>query len=354
MKVALIGLQSQFDAIDLSKIGTRSVDKIVTELYNGLRNLNKKDFILDKIEFKRIKAIGPAFSIMLQSLFKNFEGYDILHNPDFRPFFPMRKGKAKTISTSHGLEFLFDPIRDFDRSLRGRLRSATVLPLALHSLRISDYMIAVSSLVKENAIEWGYDKDRIFVVNDFIGKEFITKEIKEKKARSKFVIGYLGTFRLRKNVGEAIKAFMLLKGNDYSFELWGKQNFEYKNLVKQAANDKRIVFRGPAPEEKIVDIYDSFDAFVFPSLYEGFGLPILEAQARGLPVIIYKYGKIPKEVRRYCFEAESPEHMAQIIEELKENGYNEKKRREAMDYARSFTWEKTAKKTLEVYIEVSR
>jgi len=162
-------------------------------------------------------------------------------------------------------------------------------------------MIAISSLVKENAIEWGYNKDRIFVVNNFIGKEFITKEIKEKKARSKFVVGYLGTFRLRENVGEAIKAFMLLKGDSYSFEIWGKQNFEYENLVKQAANDKRIVFRGPAPEEKIVDIYDSFDAFVFPSLYEGFGLLILEAQARGLPVIIYKYGKIPKEVRRYCF-----------------------------------------------------
>jgi len=353
MKVALIGLKGQFDAIDLSKIGTRSVDKIVTELYNGLRNLNKKDFVLDKIEFKQIKAIGPAFSIMLQSLFKNFEGYDILHNPDFRPFFPLRKGKVKTISTSHGLEFLFDPIRDFDRSLRGRLRSTTVLPLALYSLRISDYMIAVSSLVKENAIKWGYDKDRIFVVNDFIGKEFITKEMKEKKARNKFIVGYLGTFRLRKNVGEAIKAFMLLKGNSYSFELWGKRSFEYENLVKQTANDNRIVFKGPAPSEKIVEIYDSFDVFVFPSLYEGFGLPILEAQARGLPVIIFKSAQISKEVRKYCFEAESPEHMAQIIEELKENGYNEKKRKEAMGYARSFTVEKMALETYKVYEKVA-
>jgi len=353
MKVAFIGLKGQFDTIDLSKIGTRSVDKIVTELYNGLCNLNKRDFVLDKIEFKRIKAIGPAFSIMLQSLFKNFEGYDILHNPDFRPFFPLRKGKAKILATPHGLEFLFDPTRDFDRSLRGRLRNAIVLPLALHSLRNSDYMIAISSLVKENAIKWGYDKDRIFVVNNFIGKEFITKGIKEKKARSKFVVGYLGTFRLRKNVGEAIKAFMLLKGDNYSFELWGKQSFEYENLVKQVANDKRIVFKGPAPEEKIVEIYDSFDAFVFPSLYEGFGLPILEAQARGLPVIIYKYAKIPKEVRKYCFEAESPEHMAQVIEQLKENGYNEKERKEAMDYARSFTVEKTALETYRVYEKVA-
>ena len=352
MKVALIGLKGQFDAIDLSKIGTRSVDKIVTELYNGLSNLNKKDFVLDKIEFKRIKAIGPAFSIMLQSLFKNFEGYDILHNPDFRPFFPLRKGKAKTISTSHGLEFLFDPIRDFDRSLRGRLRSTTVLPLALYSLRISDYMIAVSSLVKENAIKWGYDKDRIFVVNDFIGKEFITKEMKEKKARNKFIVGYLGTFRMRKNVSEAIKAFMLLKGDNYSFELWGKKSFEYENVIKQAESDNRIVFKGPAPSEKIVEIYDNFDAFVFPSLYEGFGKPILEAQSRGLPVIIFKSAQIPKEVRKYCFEAENHEHMAEIIEQLKVDGYNENKRREATEYARSFTWEKTAKETFEVYKKV--
>ena len=94
MKVALISLKGQFDTIDLSKTGTRSVDKIVSELYNGLRNLRKKELVLDKIEFKRIKAIGPAFSIMLQSLFKNFEGYDILHNLDFRPFFSTEKRKS--------------------------------------------------------------------------------------------------------------------------------------------------------------------------------------------------------------------------------------------------------------------
>ena len=106
---------------------------------------------------------------------------------------------------------------------------------------------------------------------------------------------------------------------------------------------------GFAPEDRLVSIYDSFDVFVFPSHYEGFGIPIIEAQARGLPVIIYKYGKIPKEVRRYCIEAESPEHMAQIIENLKENGYNEKLRKKATEYARGFTWERTAKATIDTY-----
>jgi glycosyltransferase involved in cell wall biosynthesis len=91
---------------------------------------------------------------------------------------------------------------------------------------------------------------------------------------------------------------------------------------------------------------------VFPSYYEGFGIPIIEAQSRGLPVIIYKKGKIPKEVRKYCFEAESPEHMSQIIENLKENGYNETLQKKATEYARSFTWEKTANGTLEAYKRV--
>ena len=87
-------------------------------------------------------------------------------------------------------------------------------------------------------------------------------------------------------------------------------------------------------------------------MYEGLGYPILEAQSRGLPVIIYKYGKIPKEVRKYCFEAESSEHIAQIIENLKENGYNERLRKKATEYARSFTWEKCAKETLKAYKKV--
>jgi len=71
-------------------------------------------------------------------------------------------------------------------------------------------------------------------------------------------------------------------------------------------------------------------------------------------VIIYKHGKIPNEVRKYCFEAESPEHMAQIIEDLKENGYNEKQRKKATEYARSFTWNRCARETLSTYKSLSK
>ena len=150
-----------------------------------------------------------------------------------------------------------------------------------------------------------------------------------------------------------LKGFMQIKQVNYEMRVYGKLGYNRDKIIEIAKGDKRIKFLGFAPEDKLVSIYDSFDAFVFPSYYEGFGIPIIEAQSRGLPVIIYKYGKIPKEVRKYCFEAESPEHMAQIIENIKENGYNEKLRKKAIVYARSFTWKKTAKATLEVYKKVN-
>ena len=141
-----------------------------------------------------------------------------------------------------------------------------------------------------------------------------------------------------------------------------KQKLNYKFIIYGTGVDKGILLKfkennnlnnvelkGYLKEENKINTYNNFDIFIFPSLYEGFGFPILEAQSHGLPVIIYKYGKIPKEVRKYCFEAESPEHMAQIIENLKENGYNEKLKKKATEYAGSFTWERCAKKTLEVY-----
>ncbi|MGC8648898.1 MAG: glycosyltransferase, partial [Candidatus Micrarchaeia archaeon] len=214
-----------------------------------------------------------------------------------------------------------------------------------------DYIIAVSTQTKEEAIKLGFDKKDIFVVNLGIDKRFLKNKLKRERNKANFVVGYLGAMRKRKNLEFAIKAFNLISDPKIKFDIWGKKEYEYEHLTSVSKN-KNINFKGFAPEDKIVYIYDSFDAFVFPSFHEGFGMPILEAQARGLPVIIYKNAMIPKEVRKYCIEAESPEHMAQIIENLKKNGYDEKLRKEAMEYARNFTWDDTIKKIVDVYKDV--
>jgi glycosyltransferase involved in cell wall biosynthesis len=346
MKVVLLGLEGDFSP----KIGL-GIQRYMFEIYS---NLHKIDMNIEKIEFKKIKFLGNGLSFTTKALFRNFDSYNIVHNLMPVPFFKTKivRRNYKIITTAHDFQIILYPKYTFDHgaTLKDKLWLDLIIKLGLKSTLNSDYILADSSQTRDEAIKLGFDRNKIFVVNLGIDKRFM-QPINPKKDKNKFIVGYLGAMRKRKNLEFGVNTANIIKNKDIIFNIYGKKEFEYEYLVNISKN-KNINFKGFAPEEKIVDIYDSFNAFIFPSYHEGFGFPILEAQTRGLPVIIYKYGKIPKEVRKYCFEAESPEHMAQIIENLKENGYNEKLRKKATEYARSFTWEKCARETLEVYKKV--
>ena len=341
MKVALVGVEGDF-----TKNAADGVKRYMYELYDNLRRLSQNN--IQKLEYKRLPLLYSGFSAFPQSLFSN-PRVSIIHNLEPKPILPLNKDDALLLTTIHDFHGLLRPEKEDYDSLRRRLGLALVLRFGLNlALKFSDYLICNSTQTKAEAITFGFDKRKIFITALGVDGRFI-KTYPKSKDNKLFRVGYIGSLSTTKNVAFAINAFLNLKNDGMQFEIWGKQDRTYLNLVNLAKNDKHIKFLGYAPENRIVHIYDSFDVFVHPSLYEGFGLPILEAQARGLPVIIYKYGKIPKEVRKYCFEAESHEHMAQIIEDLKKNGYNEKLRKRATAYARGFTWEKTAKETLEMY-----
>jgi glycosyltransferase involved in cell wall biosynthesis len=351
MDITLVGFKDEFNGGVGSGIGRYSF-----ELKNNL--LNKKN----KIKVIEISPIGKKRAITqylgaYKFLFFNRDKTDIMHfishNPAINSKLLKLEGRTKiTIATA--IEFGY--LNTFDISKIGKkefISNGFKLKdyLAWHLLQKNlkgtlgaDFLIAISTQTKEEAIQLGFSKNNIKVINLGIDKRFLGRRL--IASSNKFKVGCISSLRIRKNLEFAIKAINNM-GNEVHFEIWGKG----PNLdnLKKITKNKNIRFMGFAPENRIVDIYDSFDVYVHPTLYTGFELEILEAQARGLPVIIYKYGKIPNEVRKYCFEAESPEHMSQIIENLKENGYNEKVRKKATEYARSFTWERCAKETFKVY-----
>ena len=339
MKVALLGLGGDFD----KGIG-EGTQRYVYEIYNNI----KKELGGDISRFS-YPSLGPYLSALA---FEDFRGYDLIHIPKFRLGFPMRRGRAATVTTEHDFQPIFAPELDADRSggFKGWLHTKLLREGLIHSLK-SDYIIANSTLTRDDALRLGYEKRKIYVVNHGLDKRFF-KELPRRRKRP-FRVGYLGAFRIRKNVSFALKAFMATAAKDMRMALYGNNSYQYNELAAASRRDRRISFCGFAPEGKLVEIYDSFDAFLFPSLYEGFGFPILEAQARGLPVIIYRDGKIPREVRRHCFEARDEEEMSEMLEDLNENGYDPKARAAAMRYARSFTWERCARETLSVYRKVS-
>ena len=225
-----------------------------------------------------------------------------------------------------------------------------------HSSDVREFW-AYSSFVKKIYSLSGIPEEKIFIIPGGIGEQFVPGGEKiDLPTKKSFRFLYVGGLIPRKGFDLLLRAYLeefkpeedvCLVVRDFYYASQWKE--EIKNLSQRKDIPEILHYTTYLLPFQIPNLYRACHVYVHPYRGEGFGLPILEAQACGLPVIIYKKGKIPKEVRKYCFEAESPEHMAQIIESIKENGYNEKLRKKATKYARGFTWDKCAKSTFETY-----
>ncbi len=334
--------------------GIGGVQRYSDALYKNMKN-NDNNVNITKPKIKNFPFIGAALSMPFQTITMDAGSYDIVHNTTWYPVLLPRRGKSINISTAFEFqEIIHYPVLDTmpRRSLKERIWSRVAIETAEKAVLNSDYMLAISTQTVNEAIKLGVAKEKIFLVHVGIERRFVDTVISANKKEKEFKVGYLGALSSRKNISLVVNAFKYLDSKKYSLDLWGKSYGLDALTAKFITSHSNIKLNGVAKERDILNIYDSFNVFVFPSFYEGFGLPIIEAQARGLPVIIYKKGIITKEVRRYCFEAENAEHMAQLIEHIKNNGYNEKKRKMVMKYARGFTWEKTARETLKIYRRV--
>lgn len=340
MKVVLTGIKGEFD----NQLG-EGIRRYCYELYKGLKNID--GLHVDKSESSSVLGDIPSF--VLEHSFKNYRQYDILHNLGPRLMKPI---SANTIiTTAHDFRPLLDKVwvEELPKTAMGKVYKSLVVAGFRQALK-SDFLICDSTQTRDDAIHLGYSPKNTFVALLGIDDRFRTSI--PKRNDKTFKVGYIGSMSKHKNIQMSIKAFKLTEDCHMEFEVWGKQNMEYGRLIRLARGDKRIKFMGFTPESELVRTYDRFDVFVHSILDTGFELEILEAEARGIPVIIYKGGRVPREVRKYCFEAEDEVHMAQIIQELKDNGYSESRRSKTMKYARSFTWDKMCKDTFKVYDKV--
>lgn len=277
--------------------------------------------------------------------------FRILHNLTEYALMPEKKQEMIRINTANEFQILLYPELSSKPKTSEQKKEYPKRRKGLEAILDADFIIANSTQTKLEAKSLGFDPKRIFVANLGIDHRFAF-DSKSRKANKKFVIGHVGAIRRRKNIEFSFDTMSKLSSDDYEFNLYGRifPDFEIQLRKSLAKSPGKSFYIGIAPEKRIVEIYDSFDAFIMPSWYEGFGLEIIEAQARGIPVIICKGSRIPEETRRYCITAEDPEHAAQIVEGIRSDGYDERMRDKALKYARSFTWENTAKKTVDAYV----
>lgn len=188
-------------------------------------------------------------------------------------------------------------------------------------------------------------------------------EVKKRLGLEDEFVLFVGTIEPRKNLITLVKAFAeLLLTTDLRPQLViaGKEGWltgELFNYIAESDVKERIVFLGYVSDTDLAALYSSCKAFVYPSLYEGFGLPPLEAMACGAPVITSHIPTIMETVGSAA-KLVAPDDVQGLAESLAQLLTDQEKRRQlssaGLQRAKEFTWEKTARATLEVYSEALR
>ncbi|MGC8533864.1 MAG: glycosyltransferase [Candidatus Parvarchaeum sp.] len=205
--------------------------------------------------------------------------------------------KRKVILTVHDLA-VFGTMKV--KGLYGSMRGISFRKQFKFAVQRADTIMVNSTQTRDELINiLKTDPGKIVVDNLGIEEKF-----KPLEAKKDGIIGYFGGFNRRKRVEKLIEDFIASSLNaKLKLVIFGN-NEDYPILKKKYEKFGSIIFKDKIPEEEIVKVINGFDYFVYPTSYEGFGLPLLECIACGIPSFIYKDAVIPEEVKKYAVEIE--------------------------------------------------
>ncbi len=293
---------------------------------------------------------------------------DLFHSPDFT--LPPTLPGVPTLLTVHDLSFIRDPGSAWP-SLRAFLNKAVP-----RSVKRATHVLADSQATKDDLIElFGTPAEKITVLYSGVEPRFapITDRAEIDRVCAKYdltqpFILSVGTLQPRKNYGRLIEAFAeVIKhpstalrsaqdaSQDYQLVIAGGKGWLYESIfeqVKQAGLEGRVHFPGFVDDADLPALYSAAEVFAYVSLYEGFGLPLLEALACGTPVIGSRASSLPEVIGEVGLQVD-PRNVADIAQALREMmgqaEVRERSRTLGIARARSFTWEKAAQQLLAIY-----
>lgn len=280
------------------------------------------------------------------------------YNPDF-VLFPKNVVpyfiKAKKVVTIHDLAYFmpeYNAYKFFDTLyMKFMIRS---------SCKRADKIIAISNNTKKDLINiLDVPEEKIKVVYEGVNSKY--KIISDKKSleniREKYhlhdpFIFYAGSISPRKNIKMLISAYQKLpKDINMNLVITGNKLWNNKKEMVLIKQNPRIKLLGFVPEEDLPYFYNLASLYIYPSLYEGFGLPILEAQACGCPVICSNISSLPEVANNSAILIDpynEDEITKALIKIITERGLREELIRKGLQNIKRFSWINTAKQTLEV------
>ena len=313
--------------------------------------------------FTSSNAIKRNF-VELPKIIKHLE-LDLLHTQYFIPFF----SPCPVVCTIH--DICFEHFKDiFTRS--EYVRQKLLIPYAAKK---SKAVFTVSEFSKQDIVEkYGVNPEQITVTYNAVDEKFRrldTTELDETQLRERFGIGdnpfilTVGNLQPRKNLPRLIGAFKKLQEStsvsqcradlqDYKLVIVGKKAWMYDSILK-LSDDKNIILTDYISETDLIRLYNVAELFVYPSFFEGFGLPPLEAMACGTPVIVSNVSALPEVVgdAGMYFDPLNMDSIADTMGRMiMDKDMQDKLIKKGFQRVKEFSWEKSAKQIVEKYIRL--
>jgi len=337
----------------------------VNEYFIFLKKDNFADYQPKAKNFQKVLANYKWYTFEEQFKFPRLlykYDLDLMHFPHFNvPIFYFRK----FVVTIHDLILIHFPT----------VRSSTLSPF-LYWIKFLGYKTVIKSAIRRSS--------RIIAVSNFTKNDILAnyKSVPEEKIKVTYeasedfcmlspnkdkeilarygimkpYIMYVGNAYPHKNLERLVLAYKKLKKKkkDLKLVFVGNEDYFYRRLKEMVKKEKAggIIFVGYVPDYELDTFYHNAEAFIWPSLYEGFGLPPLEAMAKGTPVISSDHPCMKEilESSAYYFDAENIDNIVSSTEKVLEN---KNLRRELTDKGykqiEKYSWKRMARETLEIY-----
>lgn len=273
---------------------------------------------------------------------------DIVHALDMR--LPRTPSRMARICTLHDVFALTLPRYGSKRNVRNTIKHYR------YAVRRADRIIAVSEAARQEFIAlFDYAPDRISVVHHGLSADFLAAAGAQAPPRAaparRSYLAFGGT--PRKNLDRILAAFATAEAaRDAVLEVVGPPAPASLDAVRRLGLGERVRFLGDVDDRSLAALYGAAAGLLFPSLQEGFGIPILEAMACGAPVLTSEISAMPEVAGGHAVlvDPASVDAIADGIDRLA--AVTPAERAAAAAYAATFTWERAARKTLDVYRSV--
>ena len=323
-----------------------------------------KKLLPQRFQIKVVPFKSDFLSVVKRSLFsqrfwtkeEKTERFDIFHSPFFHA--PKMK-KAKLILTVHDLRLYRYP------QTYNPLRYMFLKRAVKDAISRADHIISISEFTKQEMVELcGVSPEKITVIYEAVNRNaFSEKQLENYVLPKEYtelgqgrILFSLGHIEPRKNYPRLIEAFKKLKekeeNQDLKLVIAGKKYVDYINTIRLMEETPDVVYLDFIPRELLLWLYKNATLFVFPSTYEGFGFPPLEAASMGTISAVSNVSSIP-EVCGDCafyFNPYDVDNMAATIEDALNNAEERQKKEKLLETQLNKTsWEQNAADTIKLY-----